>query len=83
MKQRQDMLTRVIGGETIILPIGGDNANRVLTLNGSGGYVWKLMETDRTVDELSTLVAKEYNIPEEQAKTDIEELLNVIKDYIE
>lgn len=83
MKQKNNVLTRVVGGETIVLPTEGENLNRVLTLNGSGGYIWKLLETDRTVEELTDLTAEEYGISKEQAREDIEELLNAIKDYIE
>lgn len=83
MRQKKDLLTRTVGGETIVLSADADNMNRVLTLNGSGGYIWKLLEEERTLEELTALAAQEYGITEENAREDIKELLNSIKDYIE
>ena len=77
------MTTRKLGNEIMVVPSDSENRGRVLTLNPSGGYVWKLLEKERTFEELVELVMAEYGISAELAREDLGELLKVIGAYIE
>lgn len=83
MKQKPGMVTRALAGELMVLPSDPENRAHVLTLNGSGGFVWRLLETERSFDELVSLVTAEYGIDEDVARSDLAELLEAIKPYIE
>ena len=84
MKQKEGMVTQTIGdGEIMVVPTLGNTVNKILTLNGSGGFVWKLLEEEKTFDELKESLINEYGISESEAKTDLTEFLNTIEDYID
>ena len=84
MKQKSGMITHLAGDdEVMVIPIEGENVNRVLSLNGSGGYVWRLLETERSFDELVSLLSEEYGISAAEARGDLAEFIDKIKAYIE
>ena len=62
MKQKSGMTTRKLGNEIMVAPSDPENRGRILTLNGSGGFVWRLLERERSFDELVCLVTAEYGI---------------------
>ena len=84
MKQKNGMVTqRLTEDEIMVVPTAGEALNKVLTLNGSGGYIWELLERDRTFDELKEMLMNEYAVSEREAREDLTEFLNIIEDYIE
>ena len=84
MKQKRGMVTQSMSDDEImVVPTVGEMLNKVLTLNGSGGYIWKLLESDRTFDELKEMLMNEYAVSEREAREDLTEFLNIIEDYIE
>ena len=77
------MVTQAMGGDDImVVPTEGENINKVLNLNGAGGYVWTLLEKDRSFDEVVALMTKEYDVSPAEAKQDLTEFINVIRPYI-
>lgn len=84
MRQKSGMVTQTLTeDEIMVVPTLGEMLNNVLTLNGSGGFVWRLLENERTFEELAELITKEYGISMREARGDLKEFLNTIKDYIE
>ncbi len=56
----QSVVARVVGGETLIVPVRakvGDLAS-IYSFNGTGSLVWKLLESPRTVAQLAAAVAR-------------------------
>ncbi len=84
MKQRPGMITHFVGeDEVMVIPTEGETLNRVLSLNGSGGYVWNLLETERTFDELVSLLVEEYGITDAEARSDLAEFIKTVIDYVQ
>ena len=55
----QDVVARVVAGETLIVPVRakvGDLAS-IYRFNGTGTLIWKLLESPHTVSQLATQVA--------------------------
>lgn len=83
-KQKPGMVTQSLSeDELMVVPTEGGAVDRVLSLNGSGGFVWNLLEQERSFDELLTLTVAEYGISVEEARNDLTEFLKSIKNYIE
>lgn len=83
MKQKRGMVTQILTeDEIMVVPTEGDMLNKVLTLNGSGGFVWTLLKNERSFDELTQALVNEYAISELEAREDLTEFLKIIKDYI-
>jgi hypothetical protein len=58
----QKVVARVVGGETLIVPVRAKVADlaSIYSLNGTGSLIWKLLGSPRTVAQLATAVAQEY-----------------------
>lgn len=83
MKRKSGMVTQILSGDEImVVPTEGNMINKVLTLNGSGGFVWNLLENERSLDELIQALVNEYGICEREAREDLTDFLETIKDYI-
>lgn len=83
MKQKDGMLMRKVGDNAyVVVPTEGELVNTVLTLNETGAFLWNLLETDRTEEDLAQELAKEYGITAEQASEDVREFIERIVCYI-
>ena len=77
----QSVVARVVSGETLIVPVRanvGDLAS-IYSFNGTGSLIWKLLESPRTVTELATAVAQEYEVEPAQAERDVTEFVHEMK----
>jgi len=77
----QSVVSRVVAGETVIVPVRakvGDLAS-IYSFNGTGSLIWRLLESEKTVSELSTAVAREYEVDPAQAERDVEEFVGEMK----
>ena len=77
MKIKDNLLIREIAGTWIVVPIGQRviEFNGLMTLNEIGVFIWKKLERETTVAELTKSVTDEYNIDEQTAINDIEEFI--------
>jgi hypothetical protein len=69
----QAVVARVVGGETLIVPVRakvGDLAS-IYSFNGTGSLIWKLLESPRTIAELATAVAQAYEVEPPRAEQDV------------
>jgi hypothetical protein len=73
----EDLVTREIVGETIIVPISGKLANmqQIYTLNDTGDYVWKRFDGQTTLQSIRDGITEEFDIDGDTAWKDLEELV--------
>jgi hypothetical protein len=74
-----DVVSRVIGGEIIIVPLASGVADldkELFTLNQTGLAVWTKLDGSRTVDQVAQEVAREFDAPEETVRADVFELIS-------
>jgi Coenzyme PQQ synthesis protein D (PqqD) len=77
----QAVVARVVAGETLLVPVRarvGDLAS-IYSFNGTGTLIWKLLESPRTVAELATAVAEQYEVDPAQAEHDVTEFVGEMK----
>ncbi len=82
IRQKDNLITEEMPDGFIVVPIDGDNMNKVLSLNGTGGFVWQLLAQGMDREELAERVSREYNISLGEARADLEDFLNTIREYI-
>lgn len=72
-----DIVFRAIEGEMILVPIRRRTANleSIYTLNETAGRIWELIDGQRTLGEIRDTIAQEYDVPPEEAETDLTELV--------
>ena len=69
-----NLVTREIAGETVIVPVGGmaQKLNSMATFTETGQYLWKLLsEKPCTKDDLAAALAEEYQCKPENVREDI------------
>ncbi len=77
----QEIVTRQIAGETLIVPVRGGvgDLNSIYTLNPPGTRVWELLAAGTTVGGILEAICREYHVSEEEAAKDIEEFLDALR----
>ena len=77
MKTKQGFMLRSVGGRNVVVPIGQASLefNGMITLNETGAFIWKKLQTGCTYDELIDAIKKEYDATEEDIKTGVDALL--------
>jgi len=77
----QSVVARVVAGETLIVPIRakvGDLAS-IYSFNGTGSLIWKLLESPKTLSELASAVAHDYEVELAQAEHDVAGFVDEMK----
>jgi hypothetical protein len=76
------MVGRKIADEFILVPIRqtvGD-LQCMYTLNGVGARIWELIDGHSTIDDITTAIVREYEVETPQAKADVIEFLEQMKE---
>ncbi len=76
--QADNLVTRQIAGETIIVPIAGGvgELNAIYTLNGLGTMIWEMLRTGIPESKILQRLCREYEVAPETAEKDLAEFLD-------
>lgn len=74
-------MLREVAGNSVVVAVGKATLdfNGLITLNGSGAFLWKLLAKETSPEALLTAMLDEYEIDEATAKKDIEEFIDKLK----
>jgi hypothetical protein len=74
----RSVVSRVVAGETLIVPVRGKVGDlaSIYSFNGTGSLIWQLLDSPRGLAELIDAVEREYEVGQEQARTDVTQFLN-------
>lgn len=77
MKTKPGFMLRSVGGRNVVVAIGQASLefNGMITLNETGAFIWKMLQTGCSYDELIDAIKKEYDATEEDIKTGVDALL--------
>ena len=68
MKIKDGFMLRTVADSTVVVPYSeAVDFNGMITLNRTGAFIWKQLQTETTRDELIALLIKEYSIDEATA----------------
>jgi len=71
MKIKPGFVLEEVAGSYLAVAVGSaaDSFSGMVRMNGTGAFLWKLMENeDRTEDELTEALCKEYEVEESVAR---------------
>jgi len=73
--QAENLVTRQIAHETVIVPIGGSvgDLNAIFTLNPVGTKIWEMLGSAAPNDLIVQSICEEYAVTPEEAEKDLEE----------
>jgi Coenzyme PQQ synthesis protein D (PqqD) len=77
----QAVVSRVVAGETLIVPVRakvGDLAS-IYSFNGTGSLIWKMLASPRTVSELAAAVLQEYEVDPANVERDVVNFVSEMK----
>ena len=83
MKIKPDFILSSISDENVVVPVGGLSAQMhgMITLNGSGAFLWKQLQSEKTEEELIAAVLKDFpDTDAELAKQYVQELVKQLKE---
>lgn len=76
MKLKEGFILREVGEDTVVVPADEIfDMNLMITLNDTGCFLWKLLESETTVEELLEKVLSEYDTDEQTALQFIENFI--------
>ncbi|MBQ3505905.1 MAG: PqqD family protein [Clostridia bacterium] len=80
MKIRNGFVLRVVGGESVVVPVGemSKKFHGMINLNETGAFLWKFFTVEHTVEEGVQALLAEYEVEEELARKDVETFVNTI-----
>lgn len=81
MKIKEGFLLRQVAGQTVVLPTGDElDLNMMITLNGTGAFLWELLQNETTEEELVKALLAEYDVDEERAKASVAAFVNKLRE---
>jgi phage major head subunit gpT-like protein len=74
----RSVVSRVVAGETLIVPVRGKVGDlaSIYSFNGTGSLIWQLLDAPRSLADLIDAVEHEYEVGQEQAQKDVTQFLN-------
>ena len=81
MKVKSEYILRELAGQNIVVPVGSEavNFNGIITLNNSGKRLFKTLQKESSKEELIELLLEHYEVCKEQAKADVEVVLQKLE----
>lgn len=69
----ETVVTREVGGETIVVPVRGGvgDLTGLFTFNEIASGIWQLLSEGRTADEVTLWVREHYEVEKDQAQSDV------------
>ena len=80
MKLKEGFLLREIAGQTVVLPTGGDlDINMMITLNGTGAFLWEHLQEETNEVALVSALLAEYDVDEATASAAVTAFVEKLK----
>ena len=81
MKLKNGFVLKSVGDNHIVVPVGAQTVDFrcMITLNETGAFLWKLLETEQTEQTLVAAMLEEYDVTEERAAADIAAFLENLR----
>lgn len=81
MKRNPDFLLHDVAGTTVVVPTGAAVTAfpGMITVNGTGAYLWELLEAEQTLESLADALQARYEVTWEQAAADVKSFLDQLR----
>ena len=83
MKIKDGYILKDVAGAKIVIATGAQkmNFNGVMTFNSVGAEIFNMLDGTNSVEDIVKKIASDYNAPIETVKTDVEKLINKMREY--
>lgn len=83
MKLKAGFMLKKIIDDYIVVPTGDNIVDFAVavSLNETGAFLWKELETDKSFEELVDALSKEYEVAEDEVVEDVKEFVELLKTH--
>ena len=82
MKLKEGFILRKVAGENVVIPSGNElNLNVLITLNGTGVFLWKKLQSQCSIDMLVAALLEEYDVDEQTARISVDNFIAKLNVY--
>jgi len=83
MLLKQGFMLKKILDDYIVVPTGNNivDFSVAVSLNETGAFLWKQLESEKTFDELVDALSGEYEVTPDDVKGDVSEFLELLKTH--
>ena len=82
MKVKEGFLLRQVAGQTVVLPVSDElDLNMMITLNGTGAFLWEQLQTEKDENALVAALLGEYDVDEATARKAVAAFVQKLKDH--
>ena len=80
MKIKRGFVLRVVGGESVVVPVGemSKTFHGMINLNETGAFLWRFFTEEHTVEEAVDALCQEYEADREQVETDVNRFVEIL-----
>ena len=80
MKLKEGFVIREIAGQTVAVPTTGDlDLDVMITLNGTGAFLWQQLQNETSEEQLTAALLAEYNVDEATARKSVAAFVEKLK----
>lgn len=81
MKLKDGIVTNSIDGESFAIATGSAarDFNGLIKNNATAAFIFELLKEEQTEDSIVNAMTNKYDVDEETARADVNELLNLLK----
>lgn len=81
MKLKEGFILRQVAGENVVLSVSADvDLNGMITLNDTGCTLWKRLEQESTMEDLTAALLAEYQVDAQTAQTAATQFVEQLKE---
>ena len=82
MKIKKEFCIRNICGENTLVPVGetASSFKGIIKVNEIGSSIWNNIEKVVNEEEIVSMIVKDFNLDFNQAKNDVNDFINYLKD---
>ncbi len=80
MKIKSGFVIREIAGQYMAVPVGErvNDLHGMIALNETGAFIWKLLEDEKTEEDLARALTEEYEVSYEEALEAVREFRELL-----
>ncbi len=78
MKIKSGFILKEIAGEHVLMFLDSSLKNKVITLNETGAFIFRLISEGKEKEDITKALLSEYEIDEGQASSDVENFINAL-----
>lgn len=82
MEIKKELIKREIAGDCILVPVGRStlDSNGLFALNGLAAFIWDILPSVDTEDEIVAKILDEYEVDKETAERDVSEFMSKLRE---